>query len=185
MKTTKNQTISSAGSRKILQGYNKDTIALMPVNAVTNFIYWEITEKLLERKKMMSNPSSEKLVVKVFDEDFNRSIYSFDVERRIGKHYMKYSGPQRRLVAKIGFVHKGTFMCILSSRPMTVSSLKKESTDYEIWMQKSKDGCKTFRTAKVDTLAEERLQQLIAKYHSESTMSPGGSLFGSMTLSLP
>jgi hypothetical protein len=67
---------------KIPHGYNEDTIVIMPVNADTNFIYWEITERLLKRKRKTPHRRSEKLVIRVFEEDSRREAYSFNISER-------------------------------------------------------------------------------------------------------
>jgi hypothetical protein len=170
---------------KIPHGYNEDTIVIMPVNADTNFIYWEITERLLKRKRKTPHRRSEKLVIRVFEEDSRREAYSFNISERIGKHYMKFNGPQKPLVAEIGVIRGRTFTSILRSDPTTVSPSSANTAGDEIWMQRIRDTYEIIRPPKISAHAEARLQWLLAKYYFEVEASRIGSLFGSMFWSLP
>ena len=169
---------------KIPQGYNEDTIVIMPVNADTSFIYWEITEGLFKRAAKKARLRSAHLIIKVFEEDPWKEVYSFAVSDRIGKHYMKYHGSLTPLVAEIGIIQGGTFKGIVRSNPMTVSSSAGEATDDEIWMRRIKDAFEIVRISATGAIAEPGLQWLLVKYYREAT-AQRGSLFGSMFLSSP
>ena len=185
MRTDEYQGTVNSGFKKNLHGYNEDTIVIMSVNADTNFIYWEITEELLERNKEVKPTRSEKLRIMVFDEDSRIETYSFDVHDRIGMHYMKNCGKHKRLFAEIGFVQNGTFVGMLSSNPTTVVSFADESEDYEVWMQRVKNSFEIVRPRTNRTIANDRLQILQAKYCIERVGASRCSSFCSMSLPCP
>ena len=184
-RTSEDHTIANPTFRRILHGYNEDTIVIMPVNGDTNFIYWEITEELLKRKKKTPDSGSERLMIRVFEEESEREIYSFKVNNRIGKHYMKFCGSQERLVADIGFVRGETFVSILKSTPTTVSSFAEEAGNHEIWMQKVEYSCEIVQAPTDNVIARNGLQSLFEEYYSDCMASRSGSISGSMSLSLP
>ena len=163
--------------KRTLHGYNEDTIVIMPVNIDTNFIYWEITEELLKRKNESETFGSDKLMISVFDEDSRIETYSFDVNNRIGVHYMKNCRQHKRLFAEIGFVQNEIFVGILSSNPTTVASFADESEDYEIWMQRVENSYEIVRAPTSSAIANDRLQFLQAKYCFEGA---GASRSGSL-----
>ena len=149
-------------------GYNVNTIVIMPVNSNTSFIYWEITDRLLNGSRRKLNSGSAQIMVKVFEADCLKEVCSFEVRKRIGKNYINYQPSLRPLVAEIGIMNGGGFKGLLKSGTVSSSfthlpSTKKGSspnpsatgekftersakplidpsvTKHEIWMTKTED----------------------------------------------
>ncbi|VAX28687.1 hypothetical protein MNBD_NITROSPIRAE02-800 [hydrothermal vent metagenome] len=122
--------------KDIPKGYNIDTIVIMPVNADMNFVYWEITDKLLSDRLRESGIGSAELMIKIFERDSRKEVSSFEVKERVGKHYIKYPASFKPLVAEIGILKNGSFSMLLESRTALVPS---SGTGDEVWMEKVKD----------------------------------------------
>jgi hypothetical protein len=167
----------------IPHGYNEDTIVMMPINSDTGFIYWEITERLLKRKLKKSHIGSTKLIIRVFEEDSRKEVYSFDISDRVGKRYMKYRGSLRPLIAEMGILKGSTFTGLLRSNPVTMPSSAGKTADDEIWMRKIKNTFEIVRMPAAGADAELQLRLILAKYYLEALGSWSSSLFGSPFMS--
>lgn len=108
---------------QIPHGYNVNTIVIMPVNIDTSFIYWEVTDRLLNGNRRKLKSGSARLMVKVFEAESMNEVCSFEVKERIGKNYINYQPSLRPLVAEIGIMNGKGFSGLLKSG--TVSSSKK------------------------------------------------------------
>jgi hypothetical protein len=122
--------------RETPMGYNVDTIVIMPVNMSTSFIYWEVTEKLLNGRRKSLLDGSSQLMLKVFETDRRREVYSLPVEDRIGKHYIQYGNSFNPLVAEIGMLRGKRFTGLLRSGPMNMHTHAKNADNDEVWMNK-------------------------------------------------
>ncbi|HDH02283.1 MAG TPA: DUF4912 domain-containing protein, partial [Nitrospirae bacterium] len=89
---------NSMEGKDIPKGYNIDTIVIMPVNADMSFVYWEITDKLLNGRLRELNIGSAELMIKVFGRDSRKEVSSFEVKERVGKNYIKYPASFKPLV---------------------------------------------------------------------------------------
>ncbi len=166
--------------RQMPRGYNEDTIVIMPVNADTGFIYWEITEKLLGKIKNKSHGKHERLIIKVFEEDTRKEVCSFDVSEKLGRHYMRSWRTSKPLVAEIGFLEGKKFKSLLRSNPLAVTGSSGKKIDHDVWMQRIKDSFKIIRPPADGTFSEPWVKWLFMKYYREAAKLSGGSLFGSM-----
>lgn len=122
-KSTKEKKVTrqaDAGYYEIPQGYDIDTIVLMPVNIDTSFVYWEITDRMLNGKLKKLKSGSATLIIKVFEADCMKEVCSFEVKERIGKSYVNYQPPCNSLVAEIGIYNGNGYVGLLKSR--TISS---------------------------------------------------------------
>ncbi len=126
------------GTQEIPKGYNIDTIVVMPVNADMNFVYWEITDKLLNSRLRELNIGSAELIIKISERDSRKEVCSFEIKERIGKNYIKYHALFRPLVAEIGILKNGEFAGLLKSRTVPPPSPEIAGTGEEIWMEKIK-----------------------------------------------
>jgi len=130
---------NSLEGKDIPKGYNIDTIVIMPVNADMNFVYWEITDKLLNGRLRELNIGSAELMIKIFERDSRKEVRSFEVKGRVGKNYIKYPASFRPLVAEIGILKNGEFSMLLKSRTALVPSSGTAVAGVEVWMEKIKD----------------------------------------------
>ena len=138
---------ASVASRYLILGVNEfpylyhiDKIVIMPVNTDTSFIYWELTDRLLNSTFQELSVNFANLIIKIFEAEQGRrkEIYSFKVKEKIGKHYLKYHTPCKPLVAGAGIVKKGNFIELLKSKTISTPSFKNTGTEDEIWMKKIK-----------------------------------------------
>ncbi len=139
------------GSGEIPRRYNIDTLVVMPVNADTSFIYWEVTDELIEQR--CGGPNAE-LVVRVFEG--GSEVCSFSTGETVGKHYIKYPASFRPLAAEIGIRKDGGFVALLKTktvsghRPVTEGLWmeRREAAGTEVWIP-LRDGpaCASPRTA--------------------------------------
>ncbi|MEC4685463.1 MAG: DUF4912 domain-containing protein [Nitrospirota bacterium] len=129
---------NSMEDKDIPKGYNIDTIVIMPVNADMSFVYWEITDKLLNGRLRELNIGSAELMIRVFGRDSRREVSSFEVKERVGKNYIKYPASFKPLVAEIGILKNGEFAGLLKSRTVLVPSLETARPGDEIWMERIK-----------------------------------------------
>ena len=119
--------------RQIPNGYNIDTIVIMPVNTDTSFIYWEVTDRLLNGNQKKLKSGSAQLMVKVFEADCLKEVCSFEVRERIGKNYINYQSSFKPLIAEIGVSNGSGFVGLLKSgtvseSPGDFSSMEKRSS---------------------------------------------------------
>ncbi|VAX33280.1 hypothetical protein MNBD_NITROSPIRAE03-1163 [hydrothermal vent metagenome] len=129
----------SLEGKNLPKGYNIDTIVIMPINADMNFVYWEITDKLLNGRLRELNIGSAELMIRIFERDSRKEVRSFEVKGRVGKNYIKYPASFRPLVAEIGILKNGEFSMLLKSKPALFPSLETSGTGDEVWMEKIKD----------------------------------------------
>ena len=120
--------------------YHIDKIVIMPVNTDTSFIYWELTDRLLNSTFQELPVNFVNLIIKIFEAEqgCRKEIYSFKVKEKIGKHYLRYYTPCKPLVAGAGIVKKGNFIELLKSKTISTPSFKNTGTEDEIWMKKAK-----------------------------------------------
>lgn len=104
---------------EIPQGYNIDTIVLMPVNRDTSFIYWEVTDRLLNGSREKLKSGSAELMIKVFEEGCLKEVCSFGVSDRIGNSYIHYQPSLKPFVAEIGVSNGNGYVGLLKSRTLS------------------------------------------------------------------
>jgi hypothetical protein len=151
--------------REIPRGYGADTIVIMPVNTDTSFIYWEVTNRMLNGKKRILSAGSAQLMIKVFALNRKKEVYSFKADSRIGVHYMHYNSPCAPLVAEIGLLKGKKFTGLFKSHPMAVTSPGPTAGSDEVWMQRIKNTCTVIKEADHERVKNSaRLNSLIMKY---------------------
>ena len=151
--------------RETPMGYNVDTVVIMPVNTSTSFIYWEVTEKLLNGRRESLLDGSSQLTLKVFETDRRREIYSFPIKDRIGKHYVKCCDSFNQLVAEIGMLRGERFTGLLRSSPSNVHSSAGNSDSNEVWMRKIRNTHKIVSVSDSESVKKSsRLHALLMHY---------------------
>jgi len=113
---------------EIPYGYDIDTIVLMPVNRDTSFIYWEITDRLLNGSQKKLQSGSAQLMIKVFEEDCVKEVCSFSVRDRIGNSYINYQPSLKPSVAEIGISNGNGYVGLLKSRTLLSPQYSKPVT---------------------------------------------------------
>lgn len=125
---------------EVPHAYNTDKIVIMPVNADTSFIYWELTDRLLNNKLRELNVDSANLIIKIYEagQDCRKEIYSFKIKEKIGKRYIKCHISFKPLAASAGILRGGEFVVLLKSKTISNPSSENTETEGEIWMKKTK-----------------------------------------------
>jgi hypothetical protein len=173
--------------RETPMGYNIYTIVIMPVNMNTSFIYWEVTDKLLNGRRKGLLDGSSQLMLKVFETDLKREIYSFPLRDRIGKHYLQYRDSFNPLVAEIGMLRGKRFTGLLRSSPATMQSSAGQSSagnagSDEVWMKKTRNTHEIVSmTGRESVKKNSRLHSLIMHYY-HAARTPRYSPLSSGTL---
>ncbi len=154
--------------------YNIDRIVIMPVNNDTTFVYWELTNRLLNSKLHELNVSSVNPVIKIFEIEQGRKkeIYSFEVKEKIGKRYIKYNTSFKPIVADAGILKEGKFIELLKSKTISKPSFETKETEDEIWMKKTKDIYRFIRLpgSKITSVITHNSKETeLLKYYRELT----------------
>lgn len=124
---------------KIPSKYSIDTLKLLPVNVNTIFVYWEITDKLL------NGSSFETFALKLFELNGNgeSEVLGFYFKDKISSKYANAHLPSKSLVAAIGGIDSnGRFVELLRSNKVkmpndTVTTIMENNE--EVWMSKQSD----------------------------------------------
>ncbi|MFA7354046.1 MAG: DUF4912 domain-containing protein [Sulfurimonadaceae bacterium] len=111
----------------IAQRYNKEKLVLLPINPNSSFVYWEVTDKTVE--KFGIDPKNAELSFKLFDET-NREIGEFNSSFTIGNYYINHESDHKSLYVKL-FLNLGRELeYILSSNIIaTLQSTPKSMRD--------------------------------------------------------
>jgi hypothetical protein len=179
---------ADTGHQELPHGYNIDTIVIMQVNTDTSFIYWEITDTLLNgnRKKLQSGEAQ--LMVKVFEADCLKEVCSFEVQDRVGSSYINYSASFKPLTAEIGILNGKGYVGLLKTRTDASPSFTPSSTGEaqdgspvesqrkaeELWMTNSPEGAGITRVPFSDSYD---VMEKIIDYYSEVSDSHETSFF--------
>ncbi|MDO9265591.1 MAG: DUF4912 domain-containing protein [Sulfurimonas sp.] len=95
----------------IEQRYNKDKLVLLPINPNSSFVYWEITDKTLE--KFGIDPKDVQLSFKLFDAT-NHEIIEFSSSFAISNYYINHESDHKSLYVKL-FLNVGAKSQYISS----------------------------------------------------------------------
>jgi len=162
------------------KGYNIDTIVIMPVNADMSFVYWEITDKLLNGTSRELDVNSAEPTIKIFERDSRKEICSFEVKDMIGKKYIRYPASFKPLVAEFGILEGGKFTGFLRSKTALVPSLETSRTGDEVWMEKAEGLGVTVRISESEGTRDISSSGILARaalrsYYEETGAGPGVS----------
>ncbi len=145
--------------------YNMDTIVIMPVNVEKNFIYWEVTGKLLKEQGAGRGPV--KLMVKIYETDTDKEVYSFTVNEKVGKHYMHSPVPVTSLFAEIGTVRGKTFTSLMKSNPVSLTAVSARTADHEVWIRRIKDSAEAFHVSDIEVTRISKYNPFLHKHFHE------------------
>ena len=152
-------------TEEIPSAYNVDTIVIMPVNVDMNFIYWEITGKLLNEKVPGKGPL--KLMGKVYETETGKEIYSFEIHERIGKHYMSSPVPVTGLFAEIGTVKGKKFTGLMKSNPVSSITVSARTTNHEVWMKRERGSDEAFHVSHIEVTRISKYNPFLHKHFQE------------------
>ncbi len=167
-------------------GYNADTIVIMPVNIDTSFVYWEVTDRMLNGKKKILSAGSAQLIIKVFEVNRKNEVYAFEAGTRIGRHYLTHNLPFKPLVAEIGLLKGKRFTGLLKSKPMAVTAPGPMAGSDEVWMQRIKNTCTVVKEADRERVKNfSRLNSLLMKYYHAARASSQHPLYSGCPVKPP
>ena len=113
--------------------YGIDTLVFLPVNLETSFVYWEITPKLLEVHHIGIDRLRTKIVA--VDEAGEEELSEFQTSTELGKFYLHFKAPMRRVLARMGYYDEnGCFVVLLTSNTFLMPGDDIEFSDDEVWM---------------------------------------------------
>lgn len=118
-----------AAAREIPSGYNIDTIVLMPVNMDTSFIYWELTDNLLEDSEKKLKTGSAQLMLRVLEEESRNEVCYFEIKDRVGKSYINHQRSFQSLIAEVGVLNGKGFVGLLKSRSVSSPSCSPQGSE--------------------------------------------------------
>jgi len=121
---------------EIPDSYGIDTLKLMPVNVNTVYMYWEITDKLIQNYQF----ATFALRLLEIDGENEKEILGFYFKERVSGKYANAHMPSKRLVAIIGGIDSnGRFTELLRSNKITMPSDSLCTSSKETWMSKQSE----------------------------------------------
>ncbi len=155
---------------EIPKSYHIDSIVIMPVDPKKVYVYWEITDELLESK--LKESSITGFTIKVFEVNLGaprkkqeKEVYSFHDKREFGSRYIDYPASLKPLVAKIGVAKDGKFIELLKAKPVSIPSFEVLGPDENLWTSRFKELPEEERilikkTAKKEDTADKEMEIL-------------------------
>ncbi len=113
--------------------YGIDTLVFLPVNLETSFVYWEVTQNLLEANRI----GIERLKTKVYAmyDGREEEVSEFPTTTELGKFYLHFKAPMHHIQARMGFYDdSGRFIVLLTSNTFRMPGDSIEFSDDEVWM---------------------------------------------------
>lgn len=113
--------------------YGIDTLVFLPVNLETSFVYWEITQQLLE----LHHIGIDRLRAKVIATDNGRDeeLSEFPTTTELGKFYLHFKAPMLRVQARLGYYDEsGRFVVLMTSNTFRMPGDRIEFSEDEVWM---------------------------------------------------
>lgn len=115
--------------------YNKDTVRILMVNTEKYYVYWEVSDKTIEDKKL--DLENNKLNFKVYDLNGN-VLYSFDSSFALGDYYVKKVFENQEIFVKVETTKDDEVIELLSSNTIHTfsSQMNLPSSEDEVWIRK-------------------------------------------------
>ena len=171
------------------EGYDQSRLVLLPVNAQTQHLYWEISRDFLIEK---AHNSDVELLIKIYLlEPSRRELETIPVQHLRGStytyHKLNLQKIEAVLIARCGEVE----IELLASKTITTPSSSVHPSPWEIWITKGQEGSTTHSKKSVDAptpealtspssldqvLTHEQLQMRLGKLGLNNPSSDHGSL---------
>lgn len=117
--------------------YYMDMLVFLPVNLETAFLYWEVTQKLLERYQIGLDRLRTK--VYLFRESSEEELNEIQVSTELGTYYLHFQAAMMQVQARLGFYNEnGEFVVILHSNVFRMPNDRIEFSNDEVWMSVDK-----------------------------------------------
>jgi len=161
--------------------YNLDTVVLLPVNPKKEYVYWEVSDKTVEKFCKQLNITAPIFILKVFqgDDEKTEELASVRVAK-YGNWYFDLYCPEMNLWAELGILDSmGNYHAITNSKKIKMPSDKVSAEmDKETWMTVGENIEKIYTLSgladvqKDELLSSARLHsELFKKLHSQEAMS--------------
>jgi len=149
--------------------YNTDTVVLLPINPKKEYVYWEISDKTLDKFCREIGVSNPVFLLKVFqgDEKSREELASVRASR-YGNWYFDLYCPDMNLWAEIGLLdNMGNYHPIINSKKIKMpSDVVSKEIDEETWMTVGENIEKIFDLSGVSEMNKKELLSS-ARLHSE------------------
>ncbi len=106
-------------------------------------------------------------MIKVYETDTDKEIYSFEVNERVGNHYMSCPVPVTNIFAEIGTVKGKKFTCLMKSNPVSLTTVSSRSADHEVWMRRVNDSGEAFHTSDIKVTRISKYNPFLQKHFQE------------------
>ncbi len=113
--------------------YGVDTLRCMSVNINTVYVYWEITQALLERYLA----TDSELLLKLMADDSVSELMNFHIAELVSSRFINIHIPNRKIQAVIGVERDGGFVEMMRSNIFSTPSDDVTLSTDEFWMSRS------------------------------------------------
>lgn len=130
--------------------YNKNRLKVLMINPRSYYVYWEISDELLEKYSIDLN--IEKLIFKVFDKLGNH-LFDFDSSFALGEYYLKEKFENQDIYVELGINKEEEFVKILESNNVHTfsSQINLPDENDEIWIRKNMNWSEIIKTTVRDS----------------------------------
>lgn len=170
----------SGADYDIPSSYGIDTLRLLPVNVNTVFVFWEITDKLL------NGASYEAFALKLFElnESGEKEVLGFYFKERVADKYVNAYLPAKNLVAVIGGMDaNGRFVELIRSNKIKMpnDSLSMMENSGEVWMSKRSEWIELIKASTIhfshakSSISIIKEMEFLRKYSEKAALGLGVS----------
>ncbi|KJR44007.1 hypothetical protein MCHI_000106 [Candidatus Magnetoovum chiemensis] len=146
----------------IPSNYNIDSLVIIPVNTNTLYIYWEITDRLLEQISKELNHTYNSFVIKAFDLTNNeaKEIHSASTNYRIGKIFINYPCAYNPIAAVLGAEINAEFYDFLVSKTISFPKYRMKDIKDELWMRKTRQTPQYHQEPVIEELIPQEIEDI-------------------------
>lgn len=152
---------------EIPDSYGIDTLFIHPSNNDNLFIYWELTNALINSK--FDNSAGLEFTIKIYSVKMGEAkarreqeVYSINVREMIGSIYIKYPDALKPLAAKMGVMENNKFVELLKSKSIAIPSFEVLGPREDLWMERLKDLPSGALSKKSEKAKEEKPEKIEA-----------------------
>jgi len=146
---------------EIPDSYGVDTLFIHPSNNDSLYLYWEITNTLINSK--FDESSGLEFTIKIYaikmgepKKKREQEVYSFTEKELIGSRYIHYPAALKPLIAKMGVMVDNKFVELIKSKSIAVPSFEVLGPREDLWMQRLSDLPTGALVKKADKAKEEK-----------------------------
>ncbi len=139
------------------EGYDSDTVVVLPVNRGKLYVYWEISDSARNSEingKRVGHCQLMMVLYEVKDNDIVE-FHCFEVNHKVGSGFVHYHNPYGAIIAVLGFYDKNEFIDIIISKTIASTPLNVADKLNEYWLIKAKSYVE--ETQVTDTTPQEEV----------------------------